>query len=159
MIDMPEPGEIRIIDGKEKMWLPTPPPQIVSTPITVKEVSRKKTLSVYRENFLVGTILTTILSVEGAGELRELSITADKKINIIPKVDGNDLLYGRNTFDEIATTSAHSRTVEAKFYDPDYAIGLSDIHFLKSLDIQIWTDSSATVSSLMGMYDVYGDVK
>ena len=151
---MPNPGEIRIIDGKAKVWIPA---SASSGDVTATlAIPHRKTLSIRRENFeLSGEI--SILNIEGTGELREIVIVANNKINMIPKIDGVDMLYGRNRYDEFSTASVHSKTIEARYDDPNYIVGLNNIHFLNTVDIRVLFDSLTVISNLICIYDVYGD--
>jgi hypothetical protein len=151
---MPIPGEIRTVNGKTQMWMPWV--SHVSPPMR-HAIPTKKTLSVYRQNFSAGADRLSILNVIGAGELREIVVIADQKINVIVTVDGQDILYGKNDFDNVSTTSVHSKYIEARYDDPDYIVGFNGIHFQHSLDITLWFDNPAVISSIVGIYDSYGE--
>jgi len=146
----PRPWEIRIgDDGKQYMWIPDEPRET------------KKTLSVYRENFEANGDFS-MLSFEGRGEIKEIVISANKKFRFFPRVDGVDLLYGKNTFDEIMNFSTYSNTIRANFDDPYYVVSLVSgsnfgIHFSRSADIMARFDSSTIISNFICLYDIMGD--
>jgi len=150
---MPSPGETRTVDGRLQVWIPSSS----SVAPKIKGTSHKKTIPVYRQNFDASNERTSILSAIGSGELREIVIIADQKINVIVKADGQDILFGNNQFDNISVTSVNSKFIEARYDDPNYIIGFSGIHFQSSLEIIIWFDTPAIISSIVGLYDVYGD--
>jgi hypothetical protein len=146
---MPVPGEMRVVDGRHQMWIPTVSEKEVYVPV------KKRTVTVNRNNFSVSANeMFQILEVHGAGEVRECVIVADKPVNIIPKIDGVDVLGGRNRYEEMKMASVHSEMVEAGFYDPNYSVALTRLNFTESAEVTIWFDAPAVVSNLLCVYNL-----
>jgi len=158
---MPKPGEVRVFNGKRQMWIQNPEepknvtPQALA-PLDISPVPSRKTFSVYRQNFSAGSDRISILSAKGVGELREIVVIADQKINVIANVDGSDLLYGKNDFDNIASMALYSKYIDARYDDPNYIMGFMGLYFKESVDIEIWFDDPAVVSTVIGVYDLNG---
>jgi hypothetical protein len=143
-----------MVNGKLQVWIPSSAEPKYSV---LPKMSHKRTLSVYRQNFSADADRMSILNVIGPGELREIVVIADQKINVIINVDDQDILYGKNDFDNISITSVNSKFVEARYDDPNYIVGFNGIHFQKSLDITVWFNTPAIISSVSGIYNLNGD--
>ena len=95
-----------------------------------------------------------IADIKGVGELREITVVADTAINVILKVDDNNLLEGISQWDELNAITLYNDLVTARIDDNNYIFNLKKIRFTKSLFLQVYFDTNATISSVFGIYDL-----
>ena len=154
MDNPPIPGEIRMIDGRPKVWIPTPPP-VIPHPIHPPPVKYSRiTKTLYQGNYTISTGQSTPISLLGKGIVREAAIVLDQKFGISIKVDGVDILNGNSDFDKLASVSQYSNTISVRYDDPDYVLMIGKVIFDESFDVVVWPGVSATVKSATCTYEL-----
>lgn len=96
-----------------------------------------------------------IADIIGVGELREITIVADSAINVILKVDGENLLEGISQWSELNAITLYNDTITARVDGTNYVFSLKKIRFIKSLFLQVYFDTNANISSIFGIYDFW----
>jgi len=95
-----------------------------------------------------------VFEQEGIGVLREVTVVADQKINIQMELDGRQPFGARSEWDDLAAITLYSETVVAKLVGSDYVLNLKLLHFKQGLSIFAWFNTQATISNILGVYDL-----
>lgn len=95
-----------------------------------------------------------IFKEEGIGVLREITVVADQKINVQIELDGRQPFGARSEWDDLAAITTYSETVVAKLVGNDYVLNLKSLHFKQGLSIFAWFSTQATISNILGVYDL-----
>lgn len=96
----------------------------------------------------------SIFKEEGIGVLREITVVADQKINLQLELDGRQPFGSRSEWDDLAAITLYSETVVAKLVGSDYVLNLKLLHFRQGLSIFAWFSTQATISNILGVYDL-----
>uniref|UniRef100_A0A6M3IFX4 Uncharacterized protein n=1 Tax=viral metagenome TaxID=1070528 RepID=A0A6M3IFX4_9ZZZZ len=95
-----------------------------------------------------------VFEQEGIGVLREVTVVADQKINLQLELDGRQPFGSRSEWDDLAAITLYSETVVAKLVGSDYVLNLKLLHFKQGLSIFAWFNTQATISNILGVYDL-----
>jgi len=96
-----------------------------------------------------------LADIDGSGELREITVVADSPINIILKVDGENLIEGISQWTELTAITSYTDIITAKTDGTNYIFVVNKIRFSESLFLQVYFDSNSTISSIFGVYDLF----
>ncbi len=95
-----------------------------------------------------------IIKEKGIGVLREITVVADHKINLDVELDGRQPFGARSEWDDLADITLYSETVVAKLVGADYVINLKSLYFKQGVSIFAWFSTDATISNILGVYDL-----
>ena len=118
-----------------------------------KKRYKKSTRIISRRNIST-TTGEKIFKEDGIGVLREITVVADQKINLQIELDGRQPFGTRSDWDDLAAITLYSETVVAKLVGSDYVLNLKLLHFKHDLSIFAWFNTLATISNILGVYDV-----
>lgn len=92
------------------------------------------------------------------GVLKELTVVALNKINVNVVVDGISYLDNVYRWDDFAGITLYTDVFVARVDGSNYVLVIKDISFTKSLRVQIFFDSSTTVSHVFGVFDICEEI-
>lgn len=114
-----------------------------------------KSSRIINRNISKQTRSEVLVDIIGSGELREITIVADTAINVILKVDGENLLQGISQWSELNAITAYTDIITAKTDGTNYIFVINKIRFYDHFFLQVYFDSNATISSIFGVYDLF----
>lgn len=134
------------------------------TKVTLKEKNLRgsgffsKSSRIINKNISKEVRSEIVADIKGTGELREITVVADTAINIILKVDGNNLFEGISQWSELNDITSYTDIITARVDGANYVFSLSKIRFTESLFLQVYFDSDANISSIFGIYDLFRSI-
>jgi len=130
-----------------------PQPVVVRDKVVVPR-ERRSTRAKKRSGISVRRRLE-LLDVEGAGELRELYVSADSSsFSIHARVDGVEILDA--SFDELEDLSPHLDFLQAFEDDGTYVARLQGLRWRDGFKAILWASSPLTVEELYAVWDELG---
>lgn len=96
-----------------------------------------------------------VANIVGTGELREITVVSDTAINVILKVDKENLFEGISQWSELNAVTLYNDLVTARVDNNNYIFNLKKIRFTESLFLQVYFDTNANISSIFGIYDLW----
>lgn len=96
-----------------------------------------------------------VADIVGTGELREITVVSDTAINVILKVDKENLLEGISQWSELNAITLYNDLITARLDGANYVFNLKKIRFTESLFLQVYFDTNANISSIFGIYDFW----
>lgn len=95
-----------------------------------------------------------IINEKGIGNLRELSIVSDQKINPYLEIDGENVLLSANSWEELSQITLYTTTITAQTNGSDFVLSFNKLRFMRSILIRVDFTTKATIKRVIGTYDL-----
>lgn len=117
-----------------------------------KKWHNRSTQIINRKN--IKTKGEAVFEKSGRGILRELTIIADREINLSVKLDGEQPFGIRSEWSDLSDITLYSDTIVARQVNSNYILNIKNLYFNSNLSVQIWFGQEAVASSIFGVYDL-----
>lgn len=95
-----------------------------------------------------------IINESGIGNLRELAVISDQKMNPYLEIDGNNILSSANSWDELSQITLYTTTIIAQTNGSDFILSFNKLRFMKNIFLRVDFNKKGTIKRAIGTYDL-----
>lgn len=121
-----------------------------------KRYKKSSRLVHYKGNKQVNSEI--IINESGIGNLRELSVISNQKMNPYLEIDGINTLLSANSWNELAEISLYSSTIVAQTNENDFILSFNKLKFMKNIFLRIDFENKGTIKRAIGTYDLCEEI-